>query len=70
MDKALSERPSGLVNHALRRRGPGPAGPARIPSPERAREGGKAPFERIPKLDEVPYRVKMEPNLVVAFYSL
>ena len=26
-------------------------------------------FQRIPTLDEVPYPVKMEPNLVVEFYS-
>ena len=29
----------------------------------------KATFSRVPKLDEVPYPVKMEPNLVVEFYS-
>jgi small subunit ribosomal protein S4 len=29
----------------------------------------KATFTRIPTLDEVPYPVKMEPNLVVEFYS-
>jgi small subunit ribosomal protein S4 len=29
----------------------------------------KATFTRVPKLDEVPYPVKMEPNLVVEFYS-
>ncbi len=29
----------------------------------------KITFVRIPKLDEVPYPVKMEPNLVVEFYS-
>jgi small subunit ribosomal protein S4 len=29
----------------------------------------KATFNRIPTLDEVPYPVKMEPNLVVEFYS-
>ena len=35
-----------------------------------APEGGdKATFVRVPTLDEVPYPVKMEPNLVVEFYS-
>ncbi len=29
----------------------------------------KATFMRVPTLDEVPYPVKMEPNLVVEFYS-
>jgi small subunit ribosomal protein S4 len=29
----------------------------------------KVTFTRIPTLDEVPYAVKMEPNLVVEFYS-
>jgi small subunit ribosomal protein S4 len=29
----------------------------------------KITFTRVPKLDEVPYPVKMEPNLVVEFYS-
>jgi len=29
----------------------------------------KATFARVPTLDEVPYPVKMEPNLVVEFYS-
>lgn len=29
----------------------------------------KATFTRVPSLDEVPYPVKMEPNLVVEFYS-
>jgi small subunit ribosomal protein S4 len=32
-------------------------------------EGLKASYVRIPTLDEVPYPVKMEPNLVVEFYS-
>ena len=32
-------------------------------------EGFKAGFVRVPTLDEVPYPVKMEPNLVVEFYS-
>jgi len=35
-----------------------------------AQDGGtKVSFVRIPTLDEVPYPVKMEPNLVVEFYS-
>jgi small subunit ribosomal protein S4 len=29
----------------------------------------KVSFTRVPKLDEVPYPVRMEPNLVVEFYS-
>ena len=29
----------------------------------------KATFTRVPTLDEVPYPVRMEPNLVVEFYS-
>lgn len=33
------------------------------------REGFKATYVRVPKLDEVPYPVKMEPNLVVEYYS-
>ncbi len=32
-------------------------------------EGYKATYIRVPTLDEVPYAVKMEPNLVVEFYS-
>jgi len=32
-------------------------------------EGFKATYVRIPSFDEVPYPVKMEPNLVVEFYS-
>lgn len=31
--------------------------------------GDKVTFVRVPSLDEVPYPVKMEPNLVVEFYS-
>lgn len=44
-------------------------------SPERdvpeyiAADGLKATYVRIPALDEVPYPVMMEPNLVVEFYS-
>ena len=32
-------------------------------------DGTKVTFTRVPTLDEVPYPVKMEPNLVVEFYS-
>ncbi len=32
-------------------------------------DGNKATYVRVPTLDEVPYPVKMEPNLVVEFYS-
>ena len=32
-------------------------------------DGTKTTFVRVPTLDEVPYPVKMEPNLVVEFYS-
>ena len=32
-------------------------------------DGDKVTFVRVPTLDEVPYPVKMEPNLVVEFYS-
>jgi small subunit ribosomal protein S4 len=32
-------------------------------------DGFEAQFVRVPTLDEVPYPVKMEPNLVVEFYS-
>ena len=32
-------------------------------------DGTKVTFVRVPTLDEVPYPVKMEPNLVVEFYS-
>src|SRR3546814_6960850 len=32
-------------------------------------DGTKSTFVRVPTLDEVPYPVKMEPNLVVEFYS-
>jgi len=44
-------------------------------SPERdhpeyvAVDGHKATYVRVPSLDEVPYPVMMEPNLVVEFYS-
>ena len=43
---------------------------ARDPRVCRARRcTAKATFTRVPTLDEVPYPVKMEPNLVVEFYS-
>jgi small subunit ribosomal protein S4 len=29
----------------------------------------KITYTRVPSLDEVPYPVRMEPNLVVEFYS-
>ena len=29
----------------------------------------KVTFTRVPTLDEVPYPVRMEPNLVIEFYS-
>jgi len=32
-------------------------------------KGMKATFTRTPEFNEVPYPVKMEPNLVVEFYS-
>jgi small subunit ribosomal protein S4 len=32
-------------------------------------DGAKATYVRVPTLDEVPYAVRMEPNLVVEFYS-
>jgi small subunit ribosomal protein S4 len=32
-------------------------------------DGMRASYVRVPSLDEVPYPVKMEPNLVVEFYS-
>ena len=32
-------------------------------------DGTKTTYVRVPTLDEVPYPVKMEPNLVVEFYS-
>ncbi|MEZ5759386.1 MAG: 30S ribosomal protein S4 [Emcibacteraceae bacterium] len=48
-----------------------------IDSPEREvpeyitveEDGRKATFVRVPSLDEIPYPVVMEPNLVVEFYS-
>jgi len=30
---------------------------------------GKGSFIRVPKLEDVPYPVQMEPNLVIEFYS-
>lgn len=32
-------------------------------------KAGKATFLRVPKLEDVPYAVQMEPNLVIEFYS-
>ena len=40
-----------------------------IPEYVAADGNDKATFVRVPTLDEVPYPVKMEPNLVVEFYS-
>ena len=46
-----------------------------ISSPERDvpeyinRDGAKATYVRVPRLEEVPYPVRMEPNMVVEFYS-
>ncbi len=46
-----------------------------IGSPERDvpeyinRDGAKATYVRVPRLEEVPYPVRMEPNMVVEFYS-
>jgi small subunit ribosomal protein S4 len=40
-----------------------------IPEYLAADGAAKVTFTRVPSLDEVPYAVKMEPNLVVEFYS-
>ena len=40
-----------------------------IPEYVAADGAAKVTFVRVPTLDEVPYPVKMEPNLVVEFYS-
>ncbi len=40
-----------------------------IPDYVAADGAAKVTFNRVPTLDEVPYPVKMEPNLVVEFYS-
>ncbi len=32
-------------------------------------DGTKVTFLRVPLLDEIPYPVQMEPNLIVEFYS-
>ena len=40
-----------------------------IPEYVAADGNDKVTFTRVPTLDEVPYPVKMEPNLVVEFYS-
>jgi small subunit ribosomal protein S4 len=66
----------GDVDHA-RQEGPrngagdGSSEPRRARHPRLcgARWHDKVTFTRVPTLDEVPYPVKMEPNLVVEFYS-
>ena len=40
-----------------------------VPEYVAADGNAKVTFTRVPTLDEVPYAVKMEPNLVVEFYS-
>ncbi len=40
-----------------------------VPDYVTADGNAKVALTRIPTLDEVPYPVKMEPNLVVEFYS-
>jgi len=40
-----------------------------IPDYIAADGASKVSYLRVPTLDEVPYPVKMEPNLVVEFYS-
>ena len=40
-----------------------------LPEDVAADGASKVTFSRVPTLDEVPYPVKMEPNLVVEFYS-
>jgi small subunit ribosomal protein S4 len=40
-----------------------------IPDYIAADGASKVSYVRVPTLDEVPYPVKMEPNLVVEFYS-
>jgi small subunit ribosomal protein S4 len=40
-----------------------------IPDYVAVSDTSKVTFTRVPTLDEVPYPVKMEPNLVVEFYS-
>ncbi len=40
-----------------------------IPDYVAATDTAKVTYVRVPTLDEVPYPVKMEPNLVVEFYS-
>ena len=40
-----------------------------VPDYIQANEDGTANYMRVPSLDEVPYPVRMEPNLVVEFYS-
>ena len=40
-----------------------------VPEYVQVNEDGTANYMRVPTLDEVPYPVRMEPNLVVEFYS-
>ncbi|EMD82173.1 30S ribosomal protein S4 [Pacificimonas flava] len=40
-----------------------------VPDYVQVNEDGTANYMRVPQLDEVPYPVRMEPNLVVEFYS-
>ena len=40
-----------------------------VPEYVAAVDNGKVSYVRVPTLDEVPYPVRMEPNLVVEFYS-
>ena len=61
-------RPQGAGNGA----GDRGAGPRRARHPRICRRRTAPPrstFTRVPTLDEVPYPVRMEPNLVVEFYS-
>ena len=60
-------RPQGAGNGA----GDRGAGPPERDIPEYIVQDGttKVVFNRVPTLDEVPYPVRMEPNLVVEFYS-
>ena len=52
----------------------GPQGPVAVDTgyhPDYVAPDGtaKVQFSRVPTLDEVPYPVRMEPNLVIEFYS-
>ena len=40
-----------------------------LPEYIQVNEDGTANYQRVPTLDEVPYPVRMEPNLVIEFYS-